>query len=480
MRFFLLFTAIILASCSTQSAVDRTNPSARIDSYLQAGVENGFSGAVLIAKDDEIILNKGYGLANKGEATPNTPDTVFDIGSVTKQFTAAAILVLSDQDKLRVDEQISRFFPELPADKKNITIHQLLTHTAGLVDSFGDGDFDHISQNEFFEKLFTTSLLFEPGEKHEYSNAGYSILARIIELTSGQEYEVFLSEYLFRPAGMHRTGYLLPDWQGFSLAEGYIRNVMERGTMVGRYQSDGKVSWNLKGNGGINSTQHDMYLWHQALDNNTVLSKELTTKLTTPYVPELEGGSSYYAYGWAIYTSDRNTKIVSHNGGNGAFFHDYLWLPEDDAVIIFSTNAASRQVDLAWSIEEMLFDQSYDPEPIIKNVYQFVLDFVPEISASESAKLESILRSQYSTEIGSPEALNRMGYMIMRSGQNLEWAVEIFKLNAKLFENEGNVWDSLGDAYRGTRQNAEAIQAYENAVRFGAEGSKEKIAEIDR
>ena len=466
-------------SCAKQPATEQNNPSMRVDSYLQASVENGFSGAVLIAKDDKIILNKGYGFANKSNATPNAPDTVFDIGSVTKQFTAAAILLLSDQGKLNVDDPISNFFQDLPADKKDITIHQLLTHSAGFIHSFGGGDFDHMPEKEFFETLFAIDLLFEPGQKYKYSNVGYSVLGRIIEMTSGQKYETFLSEHLFQPAGMYHTGYLLPDWKDLSLAQGYIRNVMERGTMVGRYQDDGKISWNLKGNGGINSTQNDMYLWHQALKHNTILSKALTTKLTTPNVHKMMNGRGYYAYGWGIYASDRDTKIVSHNGGNGAFFYDYLWFPDEDTVILFATNAASRQVELAWSIEKILFDEKHTPKPIIKNVYQFVFDFVSENSATESVKLEAVLRSQYSDEIGNSEALNRIGYMIIRSGENLEWAVELFALNTKLFENDGNLWDSLGDAYRAIGHKAEAIQAYEKAVELGTESSKGKITEMD-
>ena len=154
--------------------------------YLQAGVGEGFSGAVLIARGGEILLNEGYGFADKEQGAPMTPDTVVDIGSVTKQFTAAAILVLSDQGKLDVEDSIGRFFPNLPEDKSGITIHHLLTHTAGLVDGVGDGDFDHIPTEEFFRRVFDSELLSAPGERHSYSNAGYSVLARIVELSSGQ------------------------------------------------------------------------------------------------------------------------------------------------------------------------------------------------------------------------------------------------------------------------------------------------------
>lgn len=475
-----LLCVIILASCVTQPTVDVDDSIARIDRYLQSGVDSGFSGAVLIAKDGNIVLNRGFGLANKSEGISNTPDTVFDIGSLTKQFTATAVLTLVDHGDLSLDDSISRFFANLPADKASITVHQLLTHTAGFIDSFGDGDFDHIPQDQFFDILFSTDLLFEPGSKHEYSNAGYSILGRIIELVSGTTYEAYLNEYLFEPAGMQSTGYLLPNWKDSDLAHGYMLNIIDRGTTARRYTEDGRVSWNLKGNGGINATVNDMYLWYQALENHAILSERLTATLMTPYVLEQDNGSSYYAYGWAIYTSERDTKIVSHNGGNGAYFYDFLWLPEDKTVIIFATNAASRQVELAWTLEKMLFDHNYQPKPITKNVYQLVLDFVDQNAEPGLAALEPVLRTQYRDDIGQAHTLNRLGYLVIRSERNPKWAVALFELNTRLFANDGNAWDSLGDAYRKAGQLADAKSAYRKAVLLGESGSQDKIGELDQ
>ena len=146
MRFVFCISALILASLLPADVLVAQGKTVdvitKIDDYLKEGAKNGFSGAVLIAKDGKIALNKGYGLANKEQETPNSPDTVFDIGSVTKQFTATAILKLSEQKKLAVSDPLSRFFPKLPDDKKGITLHQLLTHSAGIVDTIGDGDFD--------------------------------------------------------------------------------------------------------------------------------------------------------------------------------------------------------------------------------------------------------------------------------------------------------------------------------------------------
>ena len=232
----LLFStiALVIIGTLTSNAQEKTESTAlysKIDSYLTAGTNNGFSGAIAVVKNGEIIINKGYGEANKDTKTLNGPNTIFDIGSNTKQFTAAAILKLVELGKLKLTDPLSNFFTKLPVDKQSITLHQLLTHTAGFTESIGRdysgfGVLSKISQEDFFEKLFASELLSEPGEKYSYSNVGYSTLGRIIELASGQPYEAFVNEHLFTPAGMFQTGYLLPNWDTKQMSHGYNRNVL--------------------------------------------------------------------------------------------------------------------------------------------------------------------------------------------------------------------------------------------------------------
>ena len=232
-----LFSIIIIIqlgafSLSAQQETQSAALYSRINSYLTAGSENGFSGAISVVKNGEIIINKGYGEANKNAKTLNNPNTIFDIASNTKQFTATAILKLVELGKLKLTDPLSTFFENLPIEKQRITIHQLLTHTTGFSESIGRdysafGKLSEISQKDFFEKLFRSKLLSEPGEKYSYSNTGFSILGRIIELASGQPYETFLNEYLFTPAGMLQTGYLLPKWDTEQMAHGYNRNIIE-------------------------------------------------------------------------------------------------------------------------------------------------------------------------------------------------------------------------------------------------------------
>jgi len=459
----LVLLIINLNGIKAQINTDNNAIEAKIDSYLTKGVPNGFAGAVLVAKEGKIIFNKAYGLANKEELISNTTKTVYDIGSVTKQFTAAAILKLVQLNKLSVTDPLNFFFKDLPIDKKDIIIHQLLTHSAGFDDVVGDGDFDHIPTEEFFKELFATPLINKPGTKFEYSNSGYSILARIIELVSGEAYESFLNTHVFIPAGMEETGYLIPDWNPDLYAIGYRENVINIGSMAARYHKEAKISWVLKGNGGFNSTVGDMYKWYIALKTNKVLSKELTKILTTPYILEYENGSSHYAYGWAIFKTDRNTKRITHNGSNGVFFHDFIWLPEEDVAIIYFTNAFTQQImDIAWYIEAMLFNKNYKPSAIKVDFSTEILKYTMEYK-DDLKRLSLNIKTKFEEKLKYPFYLNDLGYYFIRE-ENFDKAIAVFKLNVELFPDDANLWDSLGEAYMLKGDKEKAIKHYQKAL----------------
>ena len=463
------FILLIANTSCTQNICNPTEIKNKVDKYLTEGISNGFSGSILIAKEDQIILNKGYGMADKENYISFTPNTVATIGSVTKQFTATAIIKLEELKKLKVSDPLSLFFKDIPEDKKDITIHQLLTHSAGLVHSVGNGDFNKISREDFFKTLFASELICQPGSKYNYSNAGYSVLARIIELASGQDYESFLNEYLFHPADMNQTGYFIPQWKENLVAKGYMNGIRSVGSMISYFQNMGEIAWALKGNGGIHSTPNDMYKWYKALKENKILSKSMFKKLTTPYIPENENGSSHYAYGWAIDQSNRNTKIITHNGGNRVFFHDFIWLFEEDVLIILFTNASSKEVEVAWSIEKMIFEKDYQPKLIKKNLHLLVFDFLESNGVQQTSELISTIKEEYAEYTRNPNNLNDLGYDLLKDEngnrpKNLEMAIEIFKLNVELFPMNGNSWDSLGEAYSYNGQIDLAIKSYQKAL----------------
>jgi CubicO group peptidase (beta-lactamase class C family) len=324
------------ASAQAPAPVVRGELATRVDQYLTRLVPYGFSGAVLIAKDGQIVLEKGYGAANRQTMQPYTADLVSCIGSVTKQFTAAAVLALEMDGKLSISDPIAKYLPAVPADKATITIHHLLTHTAGFRGDLGGSDEEPIARDALVARVLAAPLVSRPGERFEYSNEGFSLAAAIVERVSGKGYEAYLRERVLLPAGLRDTGYLAPAWPLDRLPMGYT----QEGEPWGRVFENGWLpdgpGWYLRGNGGIHSTVGDLYRWHVALESTKVLSAEAIAKYQTGHVTSM--GNERYAYGWGVVTTRRGTKAITHNGGNGFFFTDVRRYVDEKVVIIAMTN----------------------------------------------------------------------------------------------------------------------------------------------
>lgn len=317
-------------------------PSSALDAWSEGMVDSGFSGAVLVARGGEVVLHAGYGMADRERERPFTADTVFTTGSITKQFTAAAILRLEEQGKLSVDDAIGRFFDEVPEDKQGITLHHLLTHTSGLIGDLG-GDYEVLTRDALLDRALASTLQWAPGTRYDYSNLGYSLLGAVIELVSGQSYERFLHEQLFIPAGMERTGYRIPRWAPDEVATGY-RGEERWGTPLEHPWAEDGPWWNLRANGGVLSTLGDLHRWHRTLDGDTVLTEASRRKLFTPHVPEDEAESSHYGYGWALFTTVRDTRLAAHDGSNGYFYADFRRYMDEDVLILYVTNDAGADL----------------------------------------------------------------------------------------------------------------------------------------
>ena len=307
---------------------------------------NGFSGVVLV-QDGQRNITTAFGLADRDLNIPNEPETVFDIGSVSKQFTGAAILHLEMDGQLTVDDLLSDHLSGIPEDKSSITLHHLLTHTAGFPSALGD-DYEQIGRQEFVSLATGTPLLDEPGAFHEYSNVGYSLLAAVIEEVTGASYEEYLRTALFEPAGMLDTGYVIPKWDTQLVAVGYDH---VSGDEQGRpnellWDSDGPY-WHLRGNGGLLSTAGDMLKWDQALRSGEILDPAATEKFYAKHVTEGPGAPTFYGYGWAIFPTPMGTPLITHNGGNGIFFADFLRFTEDDLTVFLASNSAGEEFDRA-------------------------------------------------------------------------------------------------------------------------------------
>nr|WP_275692821.1 serine hydrolase domain-containing protein [Rheinheimera hassiensis] len=326
---------------------------AGLQRWHQQAVTDGFDGQVLVMQAGKPLLLQAYGMADYEANNAFTIETVFDIGSLTKQFTAAAILKLQEQGKLQLDDTLGRFFPEAGDDKKTITLHQLLTHTSGIVNNLSGGDYSKVSRNTFIKRLFRSPLDAPPGSVFSYSNAGYAVLGLVIERTSGQGYEQYVHQHLLKPAGITYTGYRIPNWKNLQLAAGYELkpdswwggkadgSSQRWGTPLEKSWDKDGPWWNLHANGGFLSTIGELARWHQALQTETVLNKASTVLLFRPHVATSRAGT-FYGYGWITEPAGEHGKVVRHGGSNGIFTADLRYYTDEQLLIIFMTNNDSR------------------------------------------------------------------------------------------------------------------------------------------
>jgi CubicO group peptidase (beta-lactamase class C family) len=310
----------------------------KVHEYLERATPFGFSGACLVGVGDEIVLNAGYGRALRDEGVENDAETVFSLGSVTKQFTAAAILKLAEEGRLQPEDPVGRFV-DVPADKAEIELHHLLTHTSGLAMYTGD-DYEAAGRDETVARMLGEELRFAPGSDYAYSNAGYSLLAAVVELVSEVGYEEYVREQLLLPARLETTGYRLPDWSGRVVAHWYAGDV-DNGTPLGKPYP----SWNVMGNGDMLSTTADLWRWHRALRDDTVLSAESRRRLFTPYAAD-------YGYGWRVVDGARG-RLVEHGGassyGSSCAFKRFL---DEEVVVVLFSNVWFGSGPLAQIVED--------------------------------------------------------------------------------------------------------------------------------
>ncbi|WP_220793448.1 serine hydrolase domain-containing protein [Nocardioides stalactiti] len=328
----------LTATVGSAGAAARTESTQRgeIDRYLDRAVPDGASGTLVAVRGREVIC-RGFGIVDREAGTAADCDTVYDIGSVTKQFTAAAIVKLQMMGRLDVDDRLGRWVGRsVPADKRPITARPLLTHTSGLVGSLGADD-EPLTRRQLIEQALASPLRSRPGATYHYSNVGYSLLAVVVERASGMSYEQFLAEHLFAPAGMRSTGYVLPDWESRSVAVEYDARGRSHGRPIDQpWAADGPF-WNLHGNGGILSSARDLVRWHHALIGDRVLDRPAKRALFRPRVLEEPGGDTRYGYGWVLIDTVVG-RVAWHNGGNGRSYAELSRLLGQRTMVFWATS----------------------------------------------------------------------------------------------------------------------------------------------
>lgn len=243
---------------------------ANIRTILEQLESEGMHGVVQLKYGDDVLVYEGLGLRDRESNDPMQATTGFDIGSLTKAMTAATVLKLEEQGMLSLSDSISRFFPEAPSPLSDVTIQQLLEHRSGLPEYLGD-DNELLTKEQALERLFTSDLQFASGSEEAYSNAGYSLLAIIVETASGQPFEQTMREEIFLPVNLSKIGYTLAGWDKGNLAVGYVDGEAKGTPLDKPWLSDGP-SWTLRGNGGLIANAEDTANWFEAVFSGQVLN----------------------------------------------------------------------------------------------------------------------------------------------------------------------------------------------------------------
>ena len=319
---------LLLLLVASASAQDLTP---KFDEYLNALVrQQRFTGSVLVARDGKVIFSKGYGLANVELDVPNTPQTKFRLGSLTKQFTAAAIMLLQEKGKLSVQDPICKYVDNCPSAWSEVTIHHVLSHTGGIPNFTSFPDYQPkmmmpVTTTDMIARFKDKPLDFKPGEKWTYSNSGYFLLGHIIEKAAGESYESFLQKNIFEPLKLTNTGY---DHHGTILknrATGYSLN---KGKMVNSVYLDMTQPYSA---GSLYSTVEDLFLWNEALYSGKLLSAKSIEAMITPVKND-------YAYGLGVQTKS-GRKVINHGGGINGFSTFLARYPDEKVTLIVLRNA---------------------------------------------------------------------------------------------------------------------------------------------
>jgi len=351
-KFFLFF--LLPLSLTAQK-----NYPQMLEQYMQAQTDiKGFSGAVLVMKQNKVLLRKGYGLADREWNVPNIADGKFRIGSITKQFTAACILQLAEAGKLSLDDKLSKFFPAYPKGD-SVTIHMLLNHTSGIANYTDLPEFGNVARLSFSKDSMVSFFKnkpynFSPGTKYSYTNSGYFLLGYIIEKLSGLSYTAYLQKNIFDKLEMKNSGVDRSDSVLSFRTRGYSKEAK-------KIVNTGYIGMDWPFSAGVLfSTVDDLYKWDRALYGEKIISEASKKKMFTP-------GKGNYGYGFVI-DSVENHLHIWHNGGINGFLTNISRYVNDDICIVVLSNNESNVDFVAIALADILFDAPVETPYIHKEV----------------------------------------------------------------------------------------------------------------
>lgn len=517
----ILILLILFISCSEPIV----SPHELMEEYAENGrrkINSPFTGAVLIAKDGKVIFNQAYGYRDREKNRPNTVDTKFPVGSITKQFTALLIMQMVQESILALDDTLSKHIAYLPEEfAKQFTIHQLLSHTSGLPHYqglFRSGvNADDFAKTAYTPKelallISTVDLINEPGSTFHYSSLGYLLLGALLEEVSGISYASLLEERITKPLGMENTGFATNEFILNETAKGY--KFVEDETFMMLFKKYGgefeEVNFRDQSNkystGGIHSTIDDLYTWSQAIRNYTLLNPAMTEQMLAP-------NQQGYCYGWFKNWDElieRNTTVKMITHGGALFGHrSSITLFEDGTTIVFLANVNPikdteliHQLYLAAHQLPDTFRMKGYPDRSSLEVFEeeggitafnAYFERLSELSGyqvlpSERSithlmylygetgnlnKVDSIKLAYFENYNPSEGNINRLAYGLLED--NCTLALDFFRENAARFPNSPNVWDSLGEGLMECGTKSEAVQYFEKAVKLAKEQADQSL-----
>jgi len=465
--------AVALTGLPARATVAQ-NVSDTIDAYVGRWHAIGrFSGVVLVARDAEILYQRGFGLANVPWAVENTPDTRFDIGSIAKQFTTVLTLQLVAEGRLALDKTLTDYLPDYRPDTgRRITIDQLLRHTSGLPDFLRDFEPAPVGPDRFpleqtFERArfvkdhLSPALLFEPGSRYHYSSSGYCLLALVIEQVTGRSFADTLRTRILEPLGLKNTGLLSPFEAVPGMATGYVRTPL--GLRNARYYDQRT----LRGAGGMYSSAGDLLTWNRALRAGTLLSPAMTNRLLTPYWKE--GGAIEHAYSLSYFSTrlgeaGDTIRYTSFNGAIEGFCSDVFGFADTGLFVVILDNSDElNHWRMAPDIYRIVRGLPYAmPKPRAADaVARAALAGGPDAARRALAEVRGAGADEY--ESGNVEAgLNGIGATLLQKGEPGA-AATILELSLTLNPDSATAHRRLAGALAAQGHDAQAVEHRERA-----------------
>ncbi len=418
----------------------------RLDSLMLALHNRGqINGSILVSVNDKMVYEKAYGKADLSKNEDFTTSTPCYLASLSKQFTAMGIMMLEEKKLLNFADPLTKYFPEFPAYGQTVTIQNLLNHTSGIIDYESLGiDHPGLTNKEVFDKLIKQeSLRFKPGDKYEYSNSGYVLLAMIIEKVSGVSFSEFMTKNIFKPLGMNDS---------FVFDKSTI-HTKSRTKGYSKFYDVSDYDGFTVGDGGIFSTVEDLFKWDKALYTDKLVSQSALNKAFTPAILN-DGTKSQYGFGWML-KNENGEQIVYHTGGSGGF-RTFIerQLNHHNAIIILTNMENSPRAEIRNAIVNILANKPYTLPKISIATEMYTIRNKNGIDSAINFYNFNKLKDNDTYDFREQE-LNLLGYKLW-SIKKINEAIEIFKLNVTAYPLSSNAHESLGEAYleRGDKQMA--------------------------